>query len=322
MSATVLPGLAFVVRAQTPDRTYRIGVLGAVRLDTPVAARVWDAFRLELQRRGWFEGRNIAFDHRSADGDDERWPGLAQELIERRVDLIVVAAGTGALAVKAATRTIPVVFTIVPDPVGQGVVANLARPGGNLTGVGSMSLELAGKRLELLKETFPRIARVALLPYANESTDTVHRAANLDVARAARSLGLQLLPARVQRADDLERAVGALHDADAWYVQDDILYVQYTAAVLRLLAAQRKPAIFAQTFYVEAGGLMSYAVDLPDQFRRAAIYVDRILRGARPADLPVELPRRFELSYNLQTAKAFGLTIPALMLRRADKLFE
>ena len=322
-AAGALSGAWGESRAQAPTRVLRIGAMSpAVGFDHPDMAFVWDPFRQELQRLGWSEGRNIVFEHRPAEGDDARWPQLVRELVELPVDLILVGAGTGALAVKAGTRTIPVVFAAVPDPVRQGIVASLARPGGNLTGVGSMSLELGSKRLELMKEAFPRVATVAQLPYANEATDEVHRAANQELLRAGRKLGLQVLQADVRDVSDLERAIAALPQADAWYVQDDILYHKHWRVVLELLTAQRKPAIYPQTYLAQVGGLMSYGVDLPDQYRRAAVFVDKILRGAKPGELPVELPRRFELAFNVKTAKTFGLAIPQRVLARADRVYE
>ena len=322
-AAGALSGAWGTMRAQAPTRVFRIGAMSAtVQFGKPGTIPLWDPFRQELQRLGWSEGHNIVFEHRWADGVDERWPQLVRELVELPVDLIFVNSGTGAVAVKAGTRTIPVVFALVPDPVRQGIVTNLARPEGNLTGVSSLSLELGNKRLELLKEAFPGIATVALLPYAYEAIDPVQRAENQKLQAAGRNLRLRILQADVRSEADFERAVAALPHADAWYVQDDLLYHRHFRVVLDLLTRQRKPAIYPQRYFVGLGGVMSYGVDMPDQFRRAAVHVDKILRGARPGELPVELPRQFEMAVNLKTAKEFGLVIPQRVLARADKVYE
>lgn len=295
----------------------RVGWLSLFPLDQPASAWLWQPFRTALQQRGWVEGRNIEFVHRAADADDSRFPALARELVAANVDLICVNTGYAAVAVQEATSRIPVVFMTVPDPVDQGVVKSLARPGGNLTGLTSISSELIGKRMELLQQGFPRSRRVGVLPFVyatkreNEATD-----------RVARRLGLQLLPAAVRQPDDIATALTGPAHVDAWFVQDDLIYIRALPDVLQLINRQRKPAIYAQTFWVQAGGLMAYAIDLVDHYRRAAGYVDRILRGAQPAGLPVEQPTRFELSFNLKTARESGIEIPRSMLARADQVIE
>ena len=311
-SASTLLGTSISMQAQTPGKVYRIGWMSSLTID--VSSPYWDAFRLELQRRGWVEGRNVVFEHRSADGVPDRFWGIARELVDIEVDLICVNSGTGAVAAKFATSTIPVVF-LAADPTGQGLVESLARPDANLTGLANLSSELVGKRLELLKDAFPRISRVAVLPFPLADW-------NDGLRHAAEKLGLRLLLAYVQEAKDLAAAITAHAHADAWFVQDGMLYVANARSVVSLLAGQRKPAIYPQTYYVELGGLMSYSVSSEDQFRRTAIYVDKILRGAKPADLPVEQPTQFELAINLKTAKAIGLTIPQSILTRADKVME
>jgi len=300
--------------AQQPGKPVRIGWLGNTAPGTPEAFAIWDAFRLELQRRGWSEGRNVVFERRFAEGVADRFPQLARELIESKVDVIVASSGRAASAAKKATDTIPVVFASVPGPVEQGLVASLARPGGNLTGLATLGNELTGKRLELLKEAFPRISRVAVLSSGPE--------ADQEAQRTAAALGVQLLTTRAQRAEDLPGAIAALPQADAWFVQDGLMHFANRRTIVELVAKQVKPAIYPHVIYVEAGGLMSYSVDLKDQFRRAAGYVDRILRGAKPADLPVEQPTQFELAINLKTAKALGLAIPKNMLLRAERVIE
>lgn len=295
----------------------RVAWLGLFPLDQPASAWLWQPFRAELERRGWVEGRNIEFVHRAADADDSRFPALARELVAADVDLICVNTGYAAVAVKEATSRIPTVFVTVPDPVDQGVVKSLARPGGNLTGLTSISSELIGKRMELLKQAFPRTQRVGVLPFIYAS-----KRENQATERVARRLGLQLLPAGVRKPEDITAALTAPAPVDAWFVQDDLIYIRALPDVLQLMKRQRKPAIYGQTFWVQAGGLMAYAIDLVDHYRRAAAYVDRILRGARPAELPVEQPTRFELSFNLKTARESDIEIPHAMLARADQVIE
>ena len=300
--------------AQQPARIKQIGWLGNSAPVTSEGIAVWDAFRLELNRLGWVEGRDIAFERRFAEGDVELFPRLARELIDRKVDLIVAVSGNAARAAKNSTASIPIVFASVASPVEQGLVASLARPAGNLTGMTTQSDEMIGKRLQLLKEVAPRIARVA---YLTDESD-----AATQLLRAAAVLGIELLPAKAQRAQELAGAVAAGARADAWFVTDQTLYFAHRKAIVDLIAVQRKPAVYPQTVYVQAGGLMSYAVDLKDQFRRAAGLVDKVLRGALPADIPVQQPIKFELTINLGTARAIGLKIPQSVLLRADEVIE
>jgi putative ABC transport system substrate-binding protein len=300
--------------AQQPGKVYRIGWLGNSPPVTPEALAIWDAFRLELLRCGWSEGRDVVFERRFAEGAADRFPRLARELIEQKVDVIVATSGNAAFAAKKATDTIPIVFASVPRPVEQGLVASLARPGGNLTGLATQSFELEGKRLQLLKEAFPRIVRVAVLTAELDQTE--------ELRRAAAALGIELLSVKAQRAEDLVGAVAAGTHAEAWFVADHALYFARRKTVVEHITLQRKPAIYPHIVYVEAGGLMAYAVELKDQFRRAAVFVDKILRGAKPADLPVEQPTKFEFVINLKTAKALGLTIPQSVLLRADEVIQ
>ncbi len=299
--------------AQRPGTIKRIGWLGNAPPATPEAAAVWDAFHLELQRLGWTEGREVAFERRFAEGVVDRLPHLARELIEGHVDLIV-ATGAGALAAKQATGTIPIVFAAVPDPVGTGLVATLARPAGNLTGLSSQSPELVGKRLQLLKESAPSIARVAYLTDASDSNPELHHAAAV--------LGIELLPAQAQHAEDLVAAFAAGRRADAWFVPDRAMHFAQRRAIVELVAKQSKPATYPHTVFAQAGGLMSYAVDLKDQYRRLAGFVDEVLRGAKPADMPVQQPTKFEFVINLKTAKSLGLAIPHSVLLRADEVIQ
>lgn len=304
-----------LVLAQPYDRLIRIGWLGNSAPNSPQARAIADAFRGELRQRGWVEGRNLVIEFRYAEGVRDRFPTLAREMVELKVDLIVASSGTAAQAAKEATGKIPIVFASVPTPVQRGLVASLARPGGNLTGLATLSDELVGKRLELLKEAIPHIRRVAILGPPD-------MASNRDAELAGAKLNLQPLLSPAQDAQDLAGAIAAGAQADAWFIQDHPTYFANRKTIVELVSKQRKPAIYPHAIYVEDGGLMSYSVDLKDQFRRAAEMVDRILRGAKPADLPVELPTKFELVVNLKSAKALGLTIPPSLLVRADEVIQ
>jgi putative ABC transport system substrate-binding protein len=299
--------------AQQPARIKRVGWIASSAPVTPEAAVLSDAFHLELQRLGWTEGRDVVFERRYTEGVADRLPRLVREVIEHKVDLIV-ATGAAALAAKQATETIPIVFVAVRDPVAEGLVASLAQPSGNLTGLSSQSPELVGKRLQLLKETAPRVVRVA---YLTNQTDL-----NPELRQAAAGLGVELLPAKAQHAEDLVAAFAAGKRADAWFVHDRSMHFAHRKTIIDLVAMQRKPAIYPHTAFTEAGGLMSYAVDLKDQFRRAAGYVDQVLRGSKPADLPVQQPVKFEFVINLKTARALHLTIPQSVLLRADEVIR
>jgi len=306
------PGQAF---AQPKDRLVRIGWLGNTEGGTPRSRAIRAALLDELQRRGWVQGRNLVVEFRFAEGVLDRYPVHARELIERQVDLIVAVTALGAVAAAQATRTIPVVFVSVSAPVEQGLVSSLARPGGNLTGLSTQADELIGKRLELLREASPRSTRVALLGTAS--------AAQVELANvAAKALGLQLLLAQAAHVDDLAPAIAALPQADAWFINENQMHFAHRKTIVELIARQRKPAIYPVSTFVEEGGLMSYSVDQKDQFRRAGEIVDRILRGARPADIPVEQPTKFTLALNRTTAKALGLAIPQSLLLRADEVIE
>jgi putative ABC transport system substrate-binding protein len=303
-----------IVRAQQAGKVIRIGWLGNSPLDAPETLAPWDAFRAELRNRGWSEGRNLVFVTRFAAGVSERHPQHVRELIDANVDLIVATSGPAARAAKRATDTIPVVFASIPDPVEQGLVASLGRPGGNLTGLTTLGVDLAGKRMQLLKEAFPAATRIGVL------TDP---AANLDrLVDYAGRLGVQLLRTGVTRAEDLAGAMRSLSGADAWFVGDQALYYANRRTIIDLVAEQRKPAMYPSTFFVDAGGLMAYSVAQKGQYRRLAELVDRILRGANPADLPVEQPTEFEIAFNLKTARALGLKVSPALLARADRVIE
>jgi putative ABC transport system substrate-binding protein len=301
--------------AQPAGKNPRIGILRPGSPPDPLL----DAFRQGLRELGYEEGRNISIEYRWADGRDERLPGLAADFVRLKVDVIV--AGAGAVeAAKHATTTIPIVMPVSGDPVRAGLVASLARPGGNITGLTSLSGELPGKWMELLKETVPRVSRVAVLWDLASDPNQVKTS-----EAAARSLGVRLQVLKVGRAGGFEPALAEARKNDAGaliVLGSPFFYVQRTR-LIDLAAKHRLPTIYAQReFVVGSGGLMSYGADYHPQFRRAATYVDKILKGAKPADLPVEQPTKFELVINLKTANALGLSIPSSVLARADEVIE
>lgn len=281
-----------------------------------------DAFRQGLRELGWSEGRNIVIDYRYAEGRFDRLPDLAADLVRLEVALIVSEGTQGVTAARNATGTIPIVMTTVRDPVGTGLIASLARPGGNVTGMsGSAGLEIVAKQLELLKETVPEIRRVAIL---SNPANAYHQLAIREVNAAARSLGvqLQLLEARGPNEFDGAFAAMAKERVGALLVVSDTIFNNHRERLADLAARSRLPAAYGVRESVEAGGLMSYGASFLDLYRRSAAYVDKILKGAKPADLPVEQPTKFELVINLRTASALGLTVPPALLARADEVIE
>jgi len=307
--------------AQQSGKLFRIGVLGNVPLTDPEGARVWGAFIQGLRELGYVEGRNITIEFRSSDGKYERLPELAAELVRLKVDVIVAPAGQNVVAAQRATRTIPIVMSGLTDPVESGLVASLARPGGNVTGLSGFSTEIVGKQLELLKEMAPKVSRVAILwNPANQSHPLLLREAEA----AARLLRVQLQTLEVRGPDDFETAFAAVtrERAGALLVAADGMFLLHRARIADLAAKTRLPAMYGLREYVDAGGLVVYGPSLRENFRRAATYVDKILKGAKPADLPVEQPTKFELIINLKTARALGLTIPPSLLLRADEMIQ
>jgi len=306
--------------AQPAGKEPRIGFLSVTSpSDRPP---LLDAFRQGLRELGWVEGQNIVIDYRYAEDRDDRLPGLAAELVRLKVDLIVSWGTQGVTAAKNATETIPIVMIAVRDPVGTGLIASLVRPGGNVTGVsGYAGLEIVAKQLVLLKETVPKIRRVAIL---SNPANAYHQLAIRELTVAARSLGvqLQLLEARGPNEFDGAFAAMAKERVGALLVLSDAMLNSHRTRLADLAARSRLPAAYGVRESVEAGGLMSYGPSFLDLFRRAATYVDKILKGAKPADLPVEQPTKFELVINLKTAKALGLTIPPSLLQRADQVIE
>jgi putative ABC transport system substrate-binding protein len=279
------------------------------------------AFLRGLRELGWVEGQNIAVEYRWAEGRLERLPELAAELVGLKVDAMLVGGTQAALAAKQATTTIPIVLAGIGDPVGTGLVASLARPGGNITGLSFLASELSAKQLELLKEAVPKVSRVAVLW---NPTNSFHRLALRDAEAAARSLGvqLQLLEARSPNEFDSAFAVVTRKRAGALLVLADAVFLLHRTRLADLAARSRLPAMYGLTEHAQVGGLMAYAPNFADSFRRAAGYVDKILKGAKPGDLPVEQPTKFDLVINLKTAKALGLTIPQSLLIRADQVIQ
>jgi putative ABC transport system substrate-binding protein len=314
-------GVAFLsapvlTNAQPTGKIPRIGIL---RPGSPPDPFV-DAFRQGLRELGYVEGQNVHIEYRWAQGKDERLPSLAADLVRLKVDTIV-ASGSQALEARRASTTIPIVMPVATDPVGSGLVASLARPGGNVTGLAFQSEELPGKWVELLTEAIPGVSRVAVLWH-----DAAVDSGQLTVTEAAaRSLRVELRAVKVHRPDDLETALGEARKgrAEALIVLGSPFFFAHRARLVELAAKHRLPAMYFQReFVVGSGGLMSYGPNLRDLFRRAATYVDKILKGAKPADLPVEQPTKFELVVNAKTAKALGLTIPPSVLARADEVIQ
>ena len=312
-----------LAEAQQPKKVPRIGYLSNTDATTDSARA--EGIRLALRELGYIEGQNIAIEYRYAEGRREREPGLAAELVRLKVDIIVVATGDpGIQAAKNATKRIPIVMMgLGSDPVRAGHVESLARPGGNVTGITSLSRELGGKRLELLKEAVPKLSRVAVL-YDPASPPSLHEVKEL-LPADARALKLTIQPWEIRAVDDFDKVFGALNKQ-----RPDGLYPLAAGPLMRpnqkrivgFALKSRLPSVYSSREDVEAGGLMSYGRDIADNYRRVAIYVDRILKGAKPADLPVEQPTKFELVINLKTAKQIGVTIPQSVLYRADKVIK
>ena len=283
-----------------------------------------DAFRLGLTELGYIEGRNIVIEYRAADGKIERLPGLATELVGLKVDLIVALATPAGRAAQQATTTIPIVVTAMGDPVRDGLVASLARPGGNITGTTFLGPELVPKRLSFLRELLPTISRVAVLWHPGAFSEPTIREMLNEVAQAARTLGVQLQLVEVRSADEFDHAfttmVGAR--AEALFQFPSTLFFNERRRIVDLAARHRLPAMFNAREFVQLGGLIAYGANLAELNRRAAAYVDRILKGAKPFDLPIEQPTKFELFINLKTAKALGLAVPDRLLVGADEVIE
>jgi len=310
------------VQAQQPKKVPRIGYLSST--DRANESTRAEAIRLALRELGHIEGQNITTEYRYAEGKGHRIPELAAELVRLKVDIIVVTGGNDRIqAVKNATKTIPIVMTGTgADPVEGGLVESLARPGGNLTGITNLSTELGGKRLELLKEAVPKLARVAVL-YDAANPSSV-REVKEDLPVAARALGLTVQPWEVRAADGFENVFAAIgkQRPDGLYLPTGPLMFSNAKRIASFALKSRLPSVYSNRTAVDAGGLISYGADLADSYRRVAYYVDKILKGAKPADLPVEQPTKFELVINLKTAKQIGVTIPPNVLVRADRVIK
>jgi putative tryptophan/tyrosine transport system substrate-binding protein len=305
-------------KAQQPGKLPTIGYLGA---NTPSAeSQRIAAFVQRLRELGWIEGRTIAIEVRWAEGRNERFAEIAAEFVRLKVDVIVTAGTAAVVAAKQATSVIPIVFAAVGDPVGTGLVASLARPGGNVTGLSLQAADIAGKRLELLREVVPGLRRLAILANVGSPLAVLEIR---EVQATARTLGFEVATSEIRRADDIAPAFDALKGrGDALYVMADPLVTTNRIRISALALGARLPTMHGQRENVEVGGLMSYGANYPGLYRRAADYVDKILRGTKPADVPVEQPTKFDLVVNLVTAKALGLTIPQSLLLRADQVIE
>jgi putative tryptophan/tyrosine transport system substrate-binding protein len=305
-------------RAQQAGKLPTIGFFSA---GSAAAVSSWVAALMQrLGELGWIEGRTVAIEYRWADGHDERLAAIVGELVRLKVDVIVTHSTAPVIAAKQATAVIPIVFTSAADPVGNGLVASLPRPGGNVTGISSLTADLAGKRLELMRELIPSLHRLAIMTNADAPGAVLEMA---DAQAAAHTLGLEVVTSEIRRAEDIVPAFEALKGrADALFVTPEPLVLTNRIRINILAAAARLPTVYGLREYVEAGGLMSYGANFPNQFRRGADFVDKILRGAKPSELPVEQPTKFDLVVNQTTAKALGLTIPESFLLRADEVIE
>ena len=305
-------------RAQQPAKLPTIGFLGQ---STPVVeSQRLDAFLKRLRELGWIEGRTVAIEYAWGQGSSERFAEIAADFVRLKVDVIVTSGTANVIAAKHATSVIPIVFAVAGDPIANNLVASLARPGGNVTGLSTLATDLAGKRLELLREAVPGLRRLATIGNVDNSLAVLEMS---EVQGAAGKFGLEAATLEIRRAEDVAPAFEALKGgADALYVVADPLVNTNRARIHTLAMRARLPAIYNAREHVEAGGLMSYGPNFPDLYRRAAEFVDKILCGAKPADLPVEQPTRFDLVINLTTAKALGLEVPPTLLARADEVIE
>jgi putative ABC transport system substrate-binding protein len=318
---TLLGGAAawpLAARAQQPAKLPTIGFLGAATLST---TSPWSAaFVQRLRELGWIEGRNVAIEYRWAEGRAERFAEIAAEFVRLKVDVIVTHSTPPVVAAKQATSLIPIVFANAGDPVGNGLVASLARPGGNITGLSLQQTDAAGKRLDLLREVVPGLRRLAIMANVGNPAGVLEME---EIQATARALGLEVTALEIRRGEDITLAFETLKSgADALYISPDALINTNRTRINTLALGARVPTMSSIREYVAAGTLMSYGANLPDLWRRAAELVDKILRGAKPADIPVEQPTKFDLVINITTAKALGLAIPESFLLRADEVIE
>jgi ABC-type uncharacterized transport system substrate-binding protein len=305
-------------RAQQRAKLPTIGYLGATTASAQ--GKSIAAFLQRLRELGWAEGHNVGIEYRWAEGRTERAPEIATELVRQKVDIIVTSGAGPVIAAKRATSAIPIVFAVASDPVGTGLVESLARPGGNVTGLSYQGPDLGAKRVEFLREVVPHLRRLAIMANVASAGAVLEMS---EVKETVRSLGLEVATPEIRQMEDIARAFEALKaDADALYVCADPLVNNNRIRIASLALSARLPTIYGEREHVETGGLMSYGPNLPVLFRRAADYVDKILRGTNPADIPVEQPTKFDLVINLKTAKALGLTISPVLLARADEVIE
>jgi putative ABC transport system substrate-binding protein len=310
---------AGAARAQAPAKVRRIGLLSPFSpSDTALGHQ---AFRQGLRDLGWVEGKNINIEYRYAEGRSDRLPDLAADLVRLKVDVIVASDNADALVAQKATRTIPIVMASAGDPVATGLVESLARPGGNVTGLSQMTVEMVGKRLELLREMVPKLSRVAVLWNPQGAAATLNWK---EIQLPARQMGVQLHSLEVRSPDDFDQALedATRARADALFIIADPVVVTNLKRIADLAAKSRLPSIFQLSEFADAGGLVAYGPDLADMFRRAATFVDKVLKGAKPGDLPIEQPTKVELVVNLKTAKALGITVPQSVRLRADRVIE
>jgi putative ABC transport system substrate-binding protein len=312
-------GLPLSARAQQPSgKLPTVGYLGG---GDATSQRAWvEAFGQRLRELGWLEGRTIAIEYRWGEGRPERYAEIAAEFVRLKVDVILAGGTEAAVAAKQATSVIPIIFSTAGDPIGSRLVASLARPGGNVTGLSNQGSDLPAKRLSLLCEVLPELRRLAVMANANYSGGVTERE---QIEATARTLGLEIIPLPIRRADDIAAAVSGLGGrAQALYVTGDSLVNAQRLRIITLALVARLPTMFSQRQYVEGGGLMSYGPNYPDMNRRAADFVDKVLRGTEPANLPVEQPTKFELIVNLITAKALDVEVSPTLLARADEVIE
>jgi len=317
LSGLALLTVPLAAEAQPAAKVYRIGFLETGKL----RPHAWAAFRERLRELGYVEGQTVAFETRWADGQVDRLPGMAAELLRLKVDVLVTAGSAAARVAKTTTTSIPIVMATGGDPVGLGLVDSLARPGGNVTGMTTLTREMSGKRLELFREALPRVSRMGMLWHRGSSIDALTSRAT---EQAARTLGIPLKLHDVDGPLDFDRALRAIvaERIGAVLVATSPMFLGHRRQLAELAVKHRVPTMFAVREYVEAGGLMSYGRSDTDMFQRAAGFVDKILKGAKPGDLPIEQPQKFELVINLKTTKALGLTIPPSLLLRADQVIE
>jgi putative ABC transport system substrate-binding protein len=317
-------GLLVAPLAAEAQQAASVPRIGYLSINLAGGPHMTQGFRQGLHDLGYVEGRNVVIEFRDAEGKLERLPALAAELVVLKVDVIVVGGTVAALATKQATRTLPIVFVSAVDPVTDGLVASLARPGGNVTGLATLSPELVGKRLEQLKQVVPRVSQVAVLWQPGALGERTEKDLREEAENAARALGVRLQFVEARGPDDFDRAFSDMTRAraGALTVLGSSMLINERRRLVNLAAKNRLPAVYGLREYVDAGGLMSYGPNNVDLFRRAATYVDKILKGAKPGDLSVEQPTKFELVINLKTAKALGLTIPQSVLARANEVIQ